>query len=146
MHFGFTLGSSDIDLWNDAHLDLWDTGFSSKHFFCLQNVLTTSSIQSSRRLQYMSSSRLQDICSRHLQDMSSRCLQDKSSRRLQRNNFLSFKKLLRYRCDEDVFKTCLRTSWRRLEEQQIFAGLFDQDSCCLYLWINVIFVQVNYDN
>ena len=43
MHFGFTLDSSDIDLWNidllDAHLDLLDTNISSKHFVCLQDVL-----------------------------------------------------------------------------------------------------------
>ena len=112
MHFGFTLGSSDIDLWNDAHLDLWDTGFSSKHFFCLQNVLKTSSIQSSRRLQYMSSSRLQDICSRHLQDMPSRCLQDKSSRRLSVTTFC----LSRNCYAIDVMKTSSKHVWGRLED------------------------------
>ena len=46
MHFGFTLNSSDIDLWNidllDEHLDLVDTDNSSKHFVCLQDVLQTS--------------------------------------------------------------------------------------------------------
>ena len=36
MHFGFTLDSSDKDLWNidllDVHLDLLGTDNSSKHF------------------------------------------------------------------------------------------------------------------
>ena len=39
MHFGFTLDSSYMDLWNidllDARLDLLDTDNSSKHFVCL---------------------------------------------------------------------------------------------------------------
>ena len=45
MHFGFTLDSSDIDLWNigflDTHLDLLDTYISNTHFVCLQDVLKT---------------------------------------------------------------------------------------------------------
>ena len=46
MHFGFTLDSSDIDLW-DADLletDL-DTDIHRKHFVCLQDVLKTSSVE-----------------------------------------------------------------------------------------------------
>ena len=47
MHFGFALGSSDIDLWNidlfDTHLGLLGTDISSKHFFYLLDVLKTSS-------------------------------------------------------------------------------------------------------
>ena len=47
MHFGFTLDSWDIDLWNidllDTYLDLFDTDNSSNHFVCLQDVLKTSS-------------------------------------------------------------------------------------------------------
>ena len=47
MHFGLALDSSDIDLQNkdllDTHLDLLDAGIPSKHFFCLQDVLKTSS-------------------------------------------------------------------------------------------------------
>ena len=39
MHFGFTLDSPDMDLWNidllDARLDLLDTDNSSKNFICL---------------------------------------------------------------------------------------------------------------
>ena len=58
MHFGFALGSSDVDLWNidlfHTHLGLLDTDISSKHFFlsprrledvfetCLQHVFKTS--------------------------------------------------------------------------------------------------------
>ena len=47
MYFGFTLDSSDIDLWNidllDAHLDLLESDISSKHFVCLQDIMQTSS-------------------------------------------------------------------------------------------------------
>ena len=75
MHFGFTLDSSDIDLWNidllDAHLDLLDTDIPSKYFACLHNVFKTSS--------------------RHVFKTSSRHVFKTSSRRLQRNNFSSSK-------------------------------------------------------
>ena len=71
------------------------------------------------------------MSSRHLQDMSSRRLQDMSSRRLQDifsvtifclQDVLEDKKLLRWRRVEDFFKACLEDSWRRLEDQQMFAG------------------------
>ena len=117
MHFGFTLDSSDIDLWNidllDAHLDLLDTDIPSKYFACLHNVFKTSS-----RHVFKTSSR-------HVFKTSSRHVFKTSSRRLQRNNFSSSKtssrrleneKLFRWRRTEDVFKTCLedilKTSWR----------------------------------
>ena len=49
MHFGFVLGSSDIDWWNidllDTHLDLLDTDILSKNFVCLQDILKKSCLQ-----------------------------------------------------------------------------------------------------
>ena len=49
MHFGFTVDSSDTDLFNMdlldqryTHLDLLDKDISGKHFVCLQDVLNTS--------------------------------------------------------------------------------------------------------
>ena len=46
MHFGFTLDSSDIDLWDidllETDLDLLNTDIPSKHFVSLQDALTTS--------------------------------------------------------------------------------------------------------
>ena len=55
MHFGFTLDSPDINLWNidllDTHLDLLDTDIPSKNFVFsktsrkrLEDVLKTSSL------------------------------------------------------------------------------------------------------
>ena len=61
---------------------------------------------SSRRLQDMSSRHLQDMSARHLHDMSSRRLQDMSSRRLGRRKIVT-----------------LKTCWRRLQDQQMFAGI-----------------------
>ena len=107
MHFGFTLDSSVIDLWNidllDAYLDLLDTDIFSKHYVCLLDVL--------------------QISSRHVFKT--------PWRRLQRNNFSSsrtfsrrfqdvFKKPSRHL--QDVFKiswktkNCYAESWRRLED------------------------------
>ena len=82
MHFGFTIDSSDIYLWDinllDTDLDLLDTDIPSKR---LEDVLLVSKT-SSRRFENMSS--------RHLQDV------------------LEDEKLLRWcRRVEDVFKTCL---------------------------------------
>ena len=93
MHFGFALDSSDIALWNDAHLDLWDTGIPNKHFACLQDVLKTSS-----RHVLKTSSKY--VC-KTLHDISSRHVFKPSWRRLQRNSF-SFS------------KTSSKTSSRRL--------------------------------
>ena len=104
MHFGFTLNSSDIDLWNidllDEHLDLVDTDNSSKHFVCLQDVLQTSPRH------------VLKTSSRHALKMPSRRLQDvfKTSSAQQFFVFqdvLQDLKLLRSKRVEDVFKTCL---------------------------------------
>ena len=98
MHFGFLLDFSDIDLLN---VDLLDQRYTRLDLFVSKT--------SWRRLEDMSSRRLQDISSRRLQDMSSRCLEDMSSRRL-----------------EEVFSVTIfrlrKTSSRRLEDQQMFAG------------------------
>ena len=103
MHFGFTLNSSDIDLWNidllDEHLDLVDK-------ITPLNILFVSKTFCRH---------LQDMSSRRLQDMPWRCLQDvfkTSSRRLQRNNFSSSK--TSSRCLQDVLREVLKKSSRRL--------------------------------
>ena len=145
MHFVFTLDSWNIDFWD---IDLLDTDLdllvghaqiqispvnilftfktSSRRleeFFVFQDVFKTSCEVSSRRICKAFSA--QDILSsktslRHLEDVfktslrrfarylktSSRCLQD----------VLDDEKLLRWR-------RVLKTSWRRLEDQQVFAGL-----------------------
>ena len=117
MHFGFTLNSSDIDLWNidllDEHLDLVDTDNSSKHFVCLQDVLQTSP----RHVLKTSSRHALKMPSRDAFKTSSRRLQDVFSVtifRLPRR--LENEKLFRWRHTGDVFKTCLedilKTSWR----------------------------------
>ena len=100
-----------------------NTDIPSKHFVCLQDVFKTSS--------------------RHVFKTSSRHVFKTSSRRLQRNNFSSSKTSSRRlaRGLENVFKTSSRRlgrrkivtlktcwrrlqdmSWRRLEDQQMFAG------------------------
>ena len=117
MHFGFTLDSSVIDLWNtdllDAYLDLLDTDIFSKHYVCLLDVLQISSRHVFktpwRRLQRnnFSSSR---TFSRRFQDVL-RDVFKTPSRRLQ--DILEDEKLLRW---------VLKTSWRCLEDQQMFAG------------------------
>ena len=117
MHCGFTLNSSDIDLWNidllDEHLDLVDTDNSSKHFVCLQDVLQTSP----RHVLKTSSRHALKMPSRDAFKTSSRRLQDVFSVtifRLPRR--LENEKLFRWRHTGDVFKTCLedilKTSWR----------------------------------
>ena len=102
MHFGFTLDSSDIDLWNidllDAHLDLLDTDIPSKYFACLHNVFKTSS-----RHVFKTSSR-------HVFKTSSRHVFKTSSRRLQRNNFSSSKTSWKRKI------VSLKTYWRRLQD------------------------------
>ena len=110
MHFGFALGSSDIDLWNidlfDTHLGLLDTDISSKHFF-------------------LSPRRLEDVFSivnfrlpRLLQDLFKTYLQDVFITSWTTKNCYA----------EDVLKTSSRhvfkTSSRRLQDQKMFAGIF----------------------
>ena len=116
MHFGFALELSDIDLWNidlfDTHLDLLSpdkyTDIPSKYFFCLQNIVKTSSRHVFKTF------------SKHAFKTPSRHVFKTSSRRLQRKNFTSSKtssrrlqavlegvKLLRWRLVKGVFKTCL---------------------------------------
>ena len=136
MHFGFTLDSSDLDLWNidllGAHLDLLDTDNSSKHFVCFQNVLQTSS----RHVFKTSSRHIFKAFSRHVFKTSSRYVFTTSWRHLQCNNFLSSKASLRrvqetssgclvlVRCLQGVFAGRLEDvledekllRWRRLED------------------------------
>ena len=70
MHFGFTIDSSDIYLWDinllDTDLDLLDTDIPSKH---LEDVLLVSKT-SSRRFENMSSRCLQDMSWRLLKTSS----------------------------------------------------------------------------
>ena len=133
MHFAFALELSDIDLWNtdllNTHLDLLSpdkyTDIPSKYFVCLHKIFKRSS-----RHVFKTSSR-------HVFKTSSRHVFKTSSRRLQRNNFSSSKTSSRRlaRGLQDVFKTSskrlgrrkivtLKMCWRRPEDQQIFAGLF----------------------
>ena len=111
MHFGFALELSDIDLWNidllDTHLDLLFpdkyTNIPSKYFVCLQNIFNTSSrhvFKTSSRLVQRNNFTSSKTSSRRLCKMSSRCLQD----------VLEDVKLLR---------------WRRLQDQQMFAGFIE---------------------
>ena len=134
MNFGSAWELSDIDLWNidllDTHLDLLDTDIPSKYFVSFHSAFKTSS--------------------RHVFNTSSRYVFKTSSRRLQRNNVSSSKtssrrlaRCLQYvfktssRRLQDVFKTflqdvfktswktyTLKTRWRRLEDQKMFAGTF----------------------
>ena len=103
MYFGIVLELSDIDLWN-THLDLLDTDIPSKYFVCLHSVFKTSS-----RYVFKTSSR-------HVFKTSSRHVFKTSSRRLQRNNFSSSRRLGRRKIVTP--KTC----WRRLPDEQMFAG------------------------
>ena len=105
MHFGFALELSDIDLWNidllDTHLDLLDTDIPSKYFACLHNVFKTSS----RHVFKTSSRHVFKTSSRYVFKTSSRHVFKTSSRRLGRRKIVT-----------------LKTCWRRLQDQQIFAG------------------------
>ena len=116
MHFGFALDSPDIDLLNidlsDTHLYLLDTVIPSKHFACLQDLLKTSSRHvfkaSSRRIQcsnFSSSKRSSRRLARYLQDVSKTSWKTKNC----------------YAGD------LLKTSSRRLEDQQMFGGVFHVD-------------------
>ena len=118
MHFTFVLELSNIDLWNIdvlvTHLDLLDTVSSVSILF----------------VSIMSSRRLQDISSRHLQGMSSRRFQGMSSIILENifsATFLSSKTSSRLLVRRKIvtLKTCWRRfqdmSWRRLQDQQMFA-------------------------
>ena len=131
MHFGFTLDSSDIDLWN---IDLLDTYLDQIQISSV-NILFVSKT-SWRRLQDMLSRRPQDISSRRLQDMSSRRLEDVFSaiifclpRHLQDVFKMSSRPLARRKIV--MLKTCWRRlqdmSWRCLQrplkDQQMFSGI-----------------------
>ena len=94
MHFGFALELPDIDLWN---IDSLDT-----HLDLLSQISIQISLVSILFVFKISSRRLQDMSSRNLQDMSSRRLQHMSSRQ----------------------RHVLKTSWRRLQDQQMFTGRF----------------------
>ena len=134
MYFEFALDASDIDLWDidllDTDLDLLYKGIPSKHFVCLQDVL---------KMYWRYWRYVFKTSSRHVLEM--------SRRRLQHNNFSSYKTSSRslVRCLQDVLRDVLKTSWktkncyaeevlktssrhvlktspRRLENQQTFAG------------------------
>ena len=130
MHFGFALELSDIDLWNidllDTHLDLLDTDIPSKYFACLHNVFKTSSRHvfktSSRHVFKTSSRHVFKTSSRYVFKTSSRHVFKTSWRRLQRNNFSSSKMSSR-RLGRRKIAT-LKTCWRRLQDQQMFAGIY----------------------
>ena len=118
MHFGFALDLSDIDLLN---VDLLDQRYTHLDLFVSKT--------SWRRLQDMSSRRLQVISSRRLQDMSSRRLEDIFSAtifRLPRHLEDVLKTCSRrfVRCLQDVLEDEKFLRWRRVEDQQIFAGMF----------------------
>ena len=94
MHFGFALDFSDIDLWT---IDLLDT-----HLDLLDRISPVKILFAS------------ETSWRHLQDMSSRRLEDVFSV----NNFSSSRRLGRSKI------VTLKTCWRRVEDQQMFAGMF----------------------
>ena len=157
----------------DTHLDLLDTDIPvSILFVSIKSSRRLQSMSprylqdmSSRHLQDMSSRLFQDLSSRLLEDMSWRRLQDMSSRRLQYNNFPSFKtssRSLQYVLQdvfktywktknyyaEDVLKICsrhvLKTSWTRLQDQQVFAGqLGFTEDVALLTW-NFNFLTIYY--
>ena len=140
MHFGFTLDSSDIDLWNDTHLDLWDTGIPNKHFAYLQDVLKTSSrhfLKTSTKYVFKT---LRDMSSRRLQDISSSRLEDVFSvaifllpRRLQdvlRDVFKTSWKTKNCSA-EDVFKTCFQDV---LKTNKCLMGYYQYCSKSSYYW------------
>ena len=123
---------SDIDLWNidllGTHLDLLDTDIPSKHFVCLQDVVKASSrhvfrtpsrhvVKTSWRRLHRNNFSSSKTSSRRLQDVFARCLQDIFETSWKTKNCYA----------EDVLKTSsrhiLKTSWRRLQDQQMFAGL-----------------------
>ena len=110
MHFGFALVSSDLDLGNidllNTHLDLLDGDIPSKSFSSSQDTLKMSL----RRLEDVFNVK---IC--RLPRRLARCLQDVFVRRLGRRKIVTLKTC--WKCLQDK-------SWRRLENQQIFAGQF----------------------
>ena len=177
MHFGFALELPGIDLWNidlfDTHLDLLSpdkyTGIPSKYIFWLHKIFKTSSRHvfktSSRHVFEMSSRHVFKTC---LQDMSSRRPQDVFSvtifcfpRSLKDIFKTSSRRLAR--CPQDVLKmssrrlwrhkiVTLKTCWRQLQDQQMFAGTFLIGSKYLYFsyklhasfWNLLIFIFVKF--
>ena len=127
MHFGFALDLSDIDLLN---VDLLDQRYTHLDLFVSKTSWRRLQDMSSRRLQDMSSRRLQDVFSvtifrlpRRLEDLF-KTFCEMSSRRFQDVFKTPWKTKNCYA--EDVLKTSsrhvLKTSSRRLEDQQMFAG------------------------
>ena len=102
MHFGFALELSDIDLWKrdflDTHLGLLIPEISIQ--ISPISILFVS-IKSLRGLQDIFKTCLQDVFKTYLQDIFKT-----SSRHLGRRKMVT-----------------LKTSWRRLQEQQMFAGI-----------------------
>ena len=76
MYVGFTLDSSDVDLWNidllGTHLDLLETDIPSKHFAFLQDILKTSL----KHVLKASSRHVFKTCSRYFFNTTSRHVQD----------------------------------------------------------------------
>ena len=118
MHFGFALVLSDIDLGNKSllgtHLDLLDTNISSKSFVSVQDILKKHSIHVFK------------TSSRHVFKTSWRHVFNTSLIHLQRNNCSS-------RTSSRRLQDVLRTSSRRLENQQIHAGLSIKGECTFFL-------------
>ena len=102
MHFGFALELSDIDLWNtdllDTHLDLL------------------------YRDRYTDIPSRYFVCLRKIFKRSSRPLQDMSSRHVFKTCFQDILKT----CLQDVFSVTIFCLARRLQDQQMFAGLLLQ--------------------
>ena len=91
--------------------DLLDTDIPSKNFACLQDVFSVTIFRLPRRL--------------------ARCLQD----------VLEDEKLIRWIRVEDVFKTCLKTSLRRLfKTNKCFLGSYFYD---ILLFVSVIHKPVS---
>ena len=128
MHFGLALELPDIDLWDidslDTHLDSLDTNIPSKYLVCLQSVFKIC-------LRGIFKTCLQCVFKTSLQDVLKTCLQDVFS--------VTIFRLTRSLQDvlQDVFKTSSRRSGRRkivtlttcsrrLQDQQIFAGMILQ--------------------
>ena len=110
--FGLALDSSDIDLWNMTHTFRF-VRYRYLHFFVSKTSWRCFQDMSSRRLQRNNFQEVIKTSSRRL----ARCLQDVLKTSWKTKNC----------CAEDVLKTSsrhvLKTSTRRLEDQQMFARL-----------------------
>ena len=133
MHFGFALELSDIDLWNtdllDTHLDLLSldkyTDVPSKYFVCLHKILKEVF---KTCLQDIFKTCLLDVFKTCLLDVFKTCLPDvfKTSSALQ---FFVFQDVFKTSCKRSSRRlgrckfVTLKTCWRRLQDQQMFAGI-----------------------